>query len=139
VCLCVCGCVHMPNRYNASNRGYPDVSALGENVFIRIWGSWMSQGGTSAATPMWAGVITMANSARLSHGKSSLGPVNQLMYHIADAHPAALTDMTEGNNRPFQTKYQDLGFYATKGWDPVSGLGTPVVPELVNYVTTQLP
>ena len=42
-------------------------------------------------------------------------------------HPQAFYDVTEGNNRcSTWSQCCDYGFYAQKGWDPVSGLGTPL-------------
>jgi hypothetical protein len=39
----------------------------------------------------------------------------------------AFTDITEGISRGCNT----TGFPATKGWDAVTGFGTPIFPELV--------
>ncbi|OQE45955.1 hypothetical protein PENCOP_c001G03915 [Penicillium coprophilum] len=42
--------------------------------------------------------------------------------------PKVFTDITDGNN----TACNSTGFLAAKGWDPVSGLGTPIFPKLVD-------
>jgi len=39
------------------------------------------------------------------------------------------TDVIEGSN-PYQ---KCDGFYATTGWDPVTGLGTPIYPKMLDY------
>lgn len=53
--------------------------------------------GTSAATPISAGVIGMINDIRLNKGLKSLGFLNPLIYQSAAVQDAFL-DVTEGNN-----------------------------------------
>ena len=53
--------------------------------------------------------------------------LNAWLYGLDDA---AFTDVTKGNNsylrtRPMPVMYGPFGFDAAKGWDPVSGRGTP--------------
>lgn len=75
-----------------------DVAAIGSHVMIRTEGGWESQSGTSASTPQWAGIIALANSVRLQAGKSSLGPVNPLLYvpcsHGLSFNPIRLADIS---------------------------------------------
>ena len=59
----------------------------------------------------------------MKKGEAPLGFLNPWMY----AYPSAFTDVTEGSN-PYQ---KCAGFQAAKGWDPVTGLGTPLYPKLV--------
>lgn len=51
-------------------------------------------GGTSAAAPTFASILTRINDERLKAGKSTIGFVNPVLY----AHPEALHDITVGNN-----------------------------------------
>ena len=87
-------------------------------------------GGTSCAAPIWAGVLSLLNGERLRAGASSLGFVNPLLYSLAasDATSGAFKDVTEGHN----SGCRSTGFYAAKGWDPVTGLGVPNFPLLSN-------
>ena len=118
--------VQLPDSkyYNANGRGYPDVAALAglSNPYCVSFrgGSLGGVGGTSAASPVVAGIFAQLNNVRLSAGKPALGFVNPLIYQ--NAH--AFYDVTEGTN---DGGYK-IGFTATKGWDPASGMGTP------NYV-----
>ncbi len=94
-----------------TGRGVPDVAGdadpqTGYNVSID--GQPEVIGGTSAVAPLWAGLIALANQAA---GRNA-GLVNPALY----AHPAAMTDITHGNN---------AGYSAAVGWDPVTGLGSP--------------
>jgi kumamolisin len=48
-------------------------------------GKWYVVGGTSAAAPMWAGWMAMANEMSLSEGGMNLGFLNPLLYQAFDA------------------------------------------------------
>ena len=61
-------------------RGFPDVSAQGA-YNAEIWGNeTFGAGGTSASTPLFAGVIALVNDALLAKGKPALGFLNPLIY-----------------------------------------------------------
>jgi kumamolisin len=93
-------------------RGVPDVAGdasptTGYNIAVD--GQPMVVGGTSAVAPLWAGLIALCNQSAGHHA----GLVNPLLY----ANPAALTDITSGDNNVYQ---------AGPGWDAVTGLGSPI-------------
>lgn len=111
--------------YNNSGhaRAYPDVSAIAVNLATVWLGESFGVGGTSASTPIWGSIVTLLNEARISAGKGPIGFINPTLY----AHPEALNDITSGSNPGCGTN----GFNATPGWDPVTGLGTPNYPKLL--------
>jgi tripeptidyl-peptidase-1 len=115
--------------YNRQGRGYPDVAAVGDNVAIFYQGESTLIGGTSASAPIFASILTLINEQRLNAGKSSVGFVNPSLY----AHPEVFHDITEGSNPNCGTS----GFSAAKGWDPVTGLGTPNFPALLKMLMDQ--
>jgi tripeptidyl-peptidase-1 len=48
----------LPHRiFNAAGRGYPDIAALAHNFYIQISGNVGSEDGTSASSPVIAGII----------------------------------------------------------------------------------
>ncbi|KAH6914776.1 tripeptidyl peptidase A [Coprinopsis sp. MPI-PUGE-AT-0042] len=104
--------------YNPEGRGYPDVAALGRR--FRIWyrGRAISIGGTSASAPAFAAVIALLNDARIAKGLPTIGFLNPLIYSVG---LSTFNDIVVGNNPGCGTP----GFNATKGWDPITGLGTP--------------
>jgi len=104
--------------YNPAGRAIPDVAAQGDHYRIWLDGKTKLTGGTSASTPTFAAVITLLNGERLSQGKRPLGFLNPWLY-AQGKH--ALNDIVFGNNTGCGTP----GFPATRGWDPVTGLGTP--------------
>lgn len=92
----------------------------------------------SCAAPTFAAVIADLNSIRLSQGKSTLGFLNPWIYHTGYK---GLMDITVGGSTGCMGTDNDLGMHtpyvpfaswnATEGWDPVTGYGTPLFPELV--------
>lgn len=94
-----------------TRRGVPDVAGdadpqTGYNV--RIDGTNIVIGGTSAVAPLWAALIARINQAT---GTPS-GFLNPMLY----SKPQALRDIISGSNGDFE---------AAKGWDACTGLGTP--------------
>lgn len=62
--------------YNRAGRGYPDVSAVGDNVVIFNMGAPTLIGGTSASAPVFAAILTRINEERIAAGKKTIGFVN---------------------------------------------------------------
>jgi subtilase family serine protease len=96
---------------------------------------WYDIGGTSLATPEWAGLIAIAAQIK-GHG---LGPVNQALYTLASsgaAYTADFHDVTVGNN---QVTADIPGYDATAGWDPATGLGTPNAANLLPDLAAATP
>lgn len=107
-------------------RGFPDVSALGgqKNQYCitlgdRKAGVATTAYGTSAATPVVAGVVAKLNEIRLAAGKPPMGFLNPFIY----AHPEGWNDVTVGASG-FNTSPEN-GFVAIAGWDAATGYGSP--------------
>jgi len=100
------------------------VSALSTNFQICSSGAYGPLSGTSAATPTFAGMVSVINDALLSEGKPPVGFINPVLYkstkHIG-------FDVTDGNNKQLGCP---AGFPAVKGWDALSGFGTPIFDAL---------
>ncbi|TIA00780.1 subtilisin-like protein [Aureobasidium pullulans] len=114
------------DRFNNTQktRGFPDVSANGANYVVAIDGTFALVYGTSASSPTFGAILPIINERRLQAGKSSIGFINPTLY----AHPEVLNDVTQGGNQGCGTP----GFTASKGWDPVTGLGTPDSVKMLN-------
>ncbi|KAH9060369.1 subtilisin-like protein [Lactarius deliciosus] len=104
--------------YNDSGRGIPDIAAQSMNLPILFNNREQGQSGTSGATPIVAGIISLLNDQLISTGRGPLGFLNPWLYGRG---LAALNDITEGSNSGCDMD----GFSAIAGWDPVTGLGTP--------------
>ncbi|KAH8985684.1 subtilisin-like protein [Lactarius akahatsu] len=105
--------------YNATSRGIPDISAqsVGFNIFLN--GREKRFDGTSCSTPVVASIIALINDHLISNGRPALGFLNPWLYGSA---ARSLFDVTSGTNPGCNTD----GFSAVPGWDPVTGLGTPL-------------
>ncbi|KAH9064052.1 subtilisin-like protein [Lactarius vividus] len=104
--------------YNASGRGFPDIAAQAYHIGIIFRDEYIVVKGTSCATPIVAGIISLLNDYQISQGRNPLGFLNPWLYGIARA---GLNDITSGSNPGCNTD----GFPAIVGWDPVTGLGSP--------------
>ncbi|KAI1335592.1 subtilisin-like protein [Xylariaceae sp. FL0016] len=113
-------------KYNSLGRAYPDVGAVGDRQVVYANGSWYLIGGTSLSSPVWGAVLTLINEERISAGKSTVGYIHPVLY----SHPEVFNDVTEGSNEGCGTS----GFVAAEGWDPVTGLGSPNFPKLLEVL-----
>lgn len=110
-------------------RGTPDVSALGEGYQVYENGDVTSVGGTSASSPAFAGFVSLLNEARIAAGKPLMGFLNPFLYANADA----FFDVVKGTNAIGRgTGPLEYGFAAAPGWDPATGLGTPLFDKLLD-------
>ena len=115
------------DAFNKDGRANPDVSALGEGFNIVLDGHVVAIGGTSASTPLFAGLVGLLNEARLAKGGKPLGFLNPFIYQNADA----FNDVTTGKNNGCGSTG---GFPAAKGWDAATGVGTPNYQKLLKAV-----
>lgn len=116
-----------------NRRGLPDVAANADpatGMALYQNGAWATSGGTSAAAPVWAALIAIANQM----AGHPLGFINPALYQLGTS-PGYLQDfhdITSGNNSIGEV----VGFNALPGWDPTTGLGTPnaekLLPDLIN-------
>jgi len=114
-------------------RGVPDVAADADSstamALTFSGGVLFPARGTSAATPLWAAVIALADQEAGQH----LGFVNPAVYVIArgPAYHRAFHDVTTGDNSVFWPTRLFTGYTAGPGWDPVTGWGSPNARVLV--------
>ncbi|KAJ7741724.1 hypothetical protein B0H16DRAFT_1323658, partial [Mycena metata] len=80
--------------------------------------------GTSCSSPGFASVIALINDRLVAENKPTLGFLPPWLYGTV-ASSGALTDITVGHNSG------DDGFDAAVGWDPLTGLGTPIFDKLL--------
>jgi subtilase family serine protease len=126
-------------------RGVPDVSAdaNGHAGMALVTGNGSGgytishSGGTSAATSFWAGVIALAD----QYAGHDLGLVNPALYRIAGtaAYRTAFHDVTTGSNTVEFLPRVFVGCWAARGWDPVTGLGSPDAQVLVPLLARRAP
>ncbi|KAI9452661.1 subtilisin-like protein [Lactarius psammicola] len=113
--------------YNASGRGIPDMAAQAIGFQIFFNGNEQEEQGTSGATPVVAGIISLLNDWLISRGRPPFGFLNPWLY---SGGFLALNDVTRGSNPGCGTP----GFSATTEWDPVTGLGTPNFEKMLDVL-----
>ncbi|MEO6859735.1 MAG: S8 family serine peptidase [Solirubrobacteraceae bacterium] len=127
-------------------REVPDVSAnadpaTGYEIYWNGSGDvpgatrgWQAIGGTSAAAPLWAGVMALADANRTCAG-GSVGMALPALYRAAGANYSGdFNDVRTGNND--FTSMNGGQFTAGPGYDEASGLGTPNASALVPQLCT---
>lgn len=110
--------------YQRAGRGYPDISLLGSSYMTQIGGSWYAVSGTSASCPVFGGMVSLVNAARLALGKTAVGWLNPTLYSRQALY---VKDITSGKNNCGAGDYDwccSQGYHATPGWDPATGLGS---------------
>jgi pseudomonalisin len=115
-----------------SKRDVPDVSltAAGHDGYLMYQeGNLYVVGGTSAASPSFAGVMALV----VQHTAARQGDANTVFYSLASKQraggAAVFHDITSGNNSvPGQT-----GYNAITGYDQATGLGSIDASVLVNH------
>jgi hypothetical protein len=124
-------------------RTVPDVSAQADEFTgaVTIYSNsfagpgapdgWITIGGTSSATPIWAALVADVNASPTCKAnpvtKNGVGFVSPLLYAVASnptAYAASFNDITTGNNDIYGLDNGRV-FPATKGYDLASGLGSP--------------
>ena len=103
-------------------RQVPDVAADADPLtgFHIVFGGHDEQaGGTSAATPLWAGTVALINQDLKQKGLREVGFANPALYWIGEnssrLSPMPFHDVTSGNN---------LFYDASTGWDFATGWGS---------------
>ena len=128
-------------------RGVPDISMSSAcNGAVDMYQSFKGQAagwyptcGTSEATPLFAGVVALADQL----AGRPLGLINPALYKLSAGHAPGIVDVTKGSNtvsfKQGGKKHTVKGFKAVPGYDLASGVGTVnaalFVPELVNVLS----
>ncbi len=133
---------HAVSSVVGNHRGVPDISMSAActgavNTYQSFGGQaagWYALCGTSEATPLFAGIVALADQV----AGRSLGLINPALYKLAAQHARGIVPVTSGNNsvsfRQGGRTHQVHGFSARSGYSLAAGLGTvnaaAFVPEL---------
>jgi subtilase family serine protease len=127
-----------PGVPNDNARDVPDVAVTAswfhDAYALRTNGSFIPSGGTSAATPVFAGITSLIGQYLNQMGAqryNGLGFINPTLYSLAGNAPAAFHDITSGSNivpcGPRSTQdctSGSMGYRSGPGYDQVTGLGS---------------
>ena len=116
------------NLGSTNYRNYPDVSMPADGVYL-IFKNGMAAGtvgGTSCASPLWAGFMALVNQQAAALGKPAIGFANPPIYALGKGPRSTYTncfhDIATGNNFNSQNPTR---FPAVTGYDLCTGWGTP--------------
>ena len=126
------------NQGSTTMRNIPDVALTAESVDVFINGSDIAVGGTSCATPLWAGFAALVNEEATALGRPPLGFANPALTDIGLGanYAVCFNDITTGNN----TNANSLAlFFATNGYDLCTGWGTPAGQALIDALANPEP
>jgi kumamolisin len=93
-------------------------------MWVRRWTKWEAYGGTSFASPAFAGMVAVINSYRYAQGKPRVGFLNPVIY-LHEPTRKTFRDIKHGG-----TAYYDAG----PGWDYPTGLGAPDIAALAEAI-----
>jgi subtilase family serine protease len=124
------------------HRGVPDISMSAAcngsvDTYSTYGGApagWSPACGTSEATPLFAGIVALADQV----AGHSLGLINPALYQLSAWHAPGIVDVTSGNNtvsfKQGGREHTVTGFTARSGYSLAAGVGTVnaeyFVPEL---------
>src|SRR5580658_9805729 len=124
------GVITSSNRGSTTLRNGPDVSANANFTFYvcadQTTCTANDYGGTSFATPMWAGYLALANEQAATNGET-IGFINPLIYPAAlgSSYSTLFHDITSGS----------CGTYSgITGYDLCTGWGSPNTTGLINLL-----
>lgn len=117
------------------HRGIPDISSNADpNTGVPVYLGFLGQGntgyyvfgGTSESSPTWAGILADAS----QYAGHSITNLNDRLYEFgltSSVRKQVYHDVTVGDN----SQPPVAGYNAITGWDPATGLGTPVGSKLL--------
>ncbi len=123
---------------NVGKRQVPDIAACADPsapALFAINGQPSMVGGTSWAAPVVAGLLTRVNHARRLAGFHSLGFINPVIYDLERKGIELCKDITTGNN----TFDSVTGYQAQKGYDWVTGWGSPILTAWLDQLAWGAP
>jgi subtilase family serine protease len=114
-------------------RNIPDVALTAAMQMFVIYnnGQGTAVGGTSAAAPLWAGFVALANQQAVAQGKPAVGFLNPTIFSIGNGsnYATGMHDIVSGTN----------GYSAIPGFDLATGWGTPNGQAMINDLSSTTP
>jgi len=136
--------VAAPNGGSNTFRNVPDVAAdadplTGAAIYSQMNGGWVTVGGTSLASPIYAGFLATYDQVLQIVGKPHVGFFNPALYDIGTTILGyyANHDVRNGTNGD-ANEYGIPGYSAGYNYDLVSGWGTPAAPDMLNFLLSNV-
>jgi subtilase family serine protease len=123
------GVINSSNKGSTTYRNGPDVSANANFTFYvcadQTTCTANEYGGTSFATPMWAGYIALVNQQLVADRYATIGFIDPYLYSfgVSSSYDTDFHDITSGKSGSYS---------AVTGYDLVTGWGSPNGQGLIN-------
>src|SRR5580698_2955162 len=123
------GVINSSNKGSTTLRNGPDVSANANFTFYTCADQTTctanDYGGTSFATPMWAGYLALVNQQLVADGYKTIGFIDPYLYSfgVSSSYDTDFHDITSGKSGSYS---------AVTGYDLVTGWGSPNGQGLIN-------
>ncbi|HEU5347035.1 MAG TPA: S53 family peptidase [Ktedonobacterales bacterium] len=145
-----------------THRALPDISMLADPYTgMNVWITDLSAGdtapevepygGTSLASPLFAGIMALVDQQRAAHGMGPAGLASQYVYNLPAGavhdvtNPSGVGNPVSGDPSAFSLYYgsrysgsffnpafnEDSSLALAPGWDDVTGVGSPNAPNFV--------
>ncbi len=123
------GVISAGSKGSTTKRNVPDVSLDADpntGYAIFFGGGWQTFGGTSCASPLWAGYTAIVNQQRAAANLQPLGFANPALYSIGKGanYLADFHDIADGSTNLF--------YPAVKGFDDATGWGSFIGGKLLS-------
>ena len=120
------------NLGSTTKRNVPDVALTANGAYVYAGGQGCTDyGGTSFASPLWAGFMALVNEQAALSGRPTVGFVNPALDVIGTGqiYSNCFHDITTGNNT---SPSSPTRFFAVPGYDLCTGWGVPAGQKLIN-------
>ena len=120
------GVINSTNKGSTTLRNGPDVAANANFTFYvcadQTTCTANEFGGTSFATPMWAGYVALVNQQLANEGDPTIGFINPTIYaqNITSSYATGFHDITSGTSGSFSA---EVGYDLVTGWGSPNGVG----------------
>jgi subtilase family serine protease len=120
------GVINSTNKGSTTLRNGPDVAANANFTFYvcadQTTCTANEYGGTSFATPMWAGYVALVNQQLANNGDPTIGFINPTIYqqNITSSYATDFHDITSGTSGSYSA---EVGYDLVTGWGSPNGVG----------------
>jgi subtilase family serine protease len=146
------------NVQTSGARSTPDVAfnadpntgfAVYDSLAYGGYAGWQEVGGTSAGSPIWAALISIADQSRVAAGQGTLDGATQTLPMLYSVYPTS----TNTDTTAYENTYNDVidpaptgrfhwrwgwgssGNQSTAGYDTATGLGSPKAASVVDLLS----
>jgi hypothetical protein len=132
------GVINSTNFGSTTQRNIPDVSSLADtdSFWCSSGACYEGIGGTSLASPRWAGFMALTNQQAANNNEPPVGFLNPVIYplNLGSGYDTEFHDITSGNDGA-GSNGSTTSYTAVPGYDLATGWGSPNGQGLIDALT----